>query len=398
MKIAYLSNYYPYPPQNGGSIVMYYTIKMLAKQNTIDLFSLTRDEISNKGTLVNYCRNIKLLFKESKQSPAFLLKSLFSKYPYSYYRYFSDDILNEVILTIKKEKYDLVFIDSEDLYIYGEEIKKQLNIKVVLRAHNVLSILANRASEKEKNLLRHIGWKYEMLKARYHEKKYSIFDLVVTLSTEDKAFYMKMGKLLDSKIVAIPPGCDVEYYQEYIKNRPFNNEESLVFVGTLNWLPNRDAVEWFIKEVYPLVTSKRPNITLKIVGHNPTEELLKLESSNIEFTGSVPDVRKYIHEATIVVIPLRIGSGIKLKLLEAIAMNKPIVSTSIGTEGINIPTSRNEVLVTDIKEEFATYILDILENDQLRNSLIAGTKELQNVISWESAGSILNERLSQLFR
>ena len=171
---------------------------------------------------------------------------------------------------------------------------------------------------------------------------------------------------------------------------------TLVFVGLLGYAPNADAVTYLVRDILPLIRAQRPDIHLQVVGDGATAELLRLAGPGIEFTGRVPDVRPFIAAAGVVVVPLRIGSGTRLKILEALAMGRPVVTTRIGAEGLDLVDGEH-VLIADGPTAFAAAVDRVLADDRLAAQLgERGRTLVERSYDWSEIGSRLVEAYDQL--
>jgi glycosyltransferase involved in cell wall biosynthesis len=181
----------------------------------------------------------------------------------------------------------------------------------------------------------------------------------------------------------IPTGVDVEYF------RPSPDRDqpgTLVFSGAMDWMPNEDAMVYFIKRMWPRIRQQIPNASLCVVGRNPSRALVELAANHqgIEITGIVDDIRPFVHRAAVYVVPLRIGGGTRLKIFEAMAMGKAIVSTTIGAEGLPVHPGQ-DILIVDDPEQFADTTIRLLGDSVQREELGRAARELVNrTYSWDA--------------
>lgn len=170
------------------------------------------------------------------------------------------------------------------------------------------------------------------------------------------------SELGQDKAVSVPIGVDVEYFQQHISN---TKENTIGFLGALSVAHNENAVRYFIRDILPDIVKKRPNIKFLVIGGRASDDLKKLQSDNVVFTGWVDDVRDYLAECKVFVCPMTFGSGIKTKNLEAMAMGIPLVTTSIGAENIDA-IDGEDWIITDEKHEFANAVCELLDNEDKR--------------------------------
>ncbi len=192
------------------------------------------------------------------------------------------------------------------------------------------------------------------------------FDRVIAVSEKDKKMFLSLYNA--DNVVTIPTGVDVDYFKPMPDISIRKN--SLVFCGSMDWLPNEDAMIYFIKDILPLIKKEIPDMSLTIVGRNPSSTLKKLVSnySDIELTGWVEDTRPYIAQSSIAIVPIRIGGGTRMKIYEAMAMEKAVVSTSIGAEGLPVEDGKNIILADD-PGNFGKNVAELLKNHRKRKEI-----------------------------
>jgi glycosyltransferase involved in cell wall biosynthesis len=187
----------------------------------------------------------------------------------------------------------------------------------------------------------------------------------------------------------VPTGVDIETFTPP-KDRAFEHKADLVFVGSMDWLPNIDGCNHFVREILPLIRKKRPDCTLAIVGRSPGSGILEMAraDSRILVSGTVPDIRPYFWGSSVSIVPLRIGGGTRLKIYEAMAAQAPIVSTSIGAEGLPVIHGRN-LFLADTPEAFAQHCVELLDSETARREMAQNAYEMvSSRFSWENAARI----------
>jgi len=189
----------------------------------------------------------------------------------------------------------------------------------------------------------------------------------------------------------IPNGVDTTLYQP---NHEVEEEATLIYTGSMDWFPNEDAAIYFIDDILPTIQEKRPNLKFYVVGQLPSERLKRYGNRpGVMITGRVDDVKPYIARATVYVVPLRIGGGTRLKILEALAMRKAVVSTSVGAEGLNL-SAGDEVTIADESSTFADGVLQLMENGCMRRGLgDNGRRRVETEYDWRRIG----EKLQRLY-
>jgi glycosyltransferase involved in cell wall biosynthesis len=232
----------------------------------------------------------------------------------------------------------------------------------------------------ETNPVRKISYKIEAGKMeRYERATVKRFHHVIAVSETDKQQMLAMDP--SCEISVVPTGVDTEKYQVFPSAS--GDPPRIVFTGSMDWEPNIDAMEWFCREIWTTVVSKFPKAKFQIVGRNPHPRVKQLASTTVEVTGTVPSVADYLRDAAVVIVPLRIGGGTRLKIFEAMAMGKALVSTTIGAEGLDVTSGENCILADDPKS-FGDSILALLGDVSLRRNYEKAAAALAARYDWSN--------------
>ncbi len=249
---------------------------------------------------------------------------------------------------------------------------------VVLFQHNVEAILWQRLAKTEKGTLRKFSYKIEARKmAAYETKTLRKCGHVIAVSDNDRDEMLKLAP--GCSITVVPTGVDVEKYA--VAPSASADPPIIVFTGSMDWEPNIDAMEYFCREIWPGVLAEFPRARFQIVGRTPHPRVQRLKSASVEVTGTVLSVAEYLRTATVVVVPLRIGGGTRLKIYEAMAMGKALVSTSVGAEGLDV-TSGRDVILADDAQSFAAAILQLLRDHAVRQSFETNAADTAARYDW----------------
>ena len=286
-----------------------------------------------------------------------LFLNLASNLPYAIKKYESWGMRNEILERVQKGSVDVVICD---FLAPAANVPRNMPCASILFQHNVEAMIWKRHFEVQANALKknylRVQWK-KMLK--FEQQMCRAFDSVVAVSAEDRdQIKVEYGA---QNVFDVPTGVDTEFF------KPSNNERidphNVVFTGSMDWLPNEDGIRYFTEEILPLVRKSIPEASLTVVGRNPYPSLLELSKldSRITVTGRVEDVRPYMERAAAYIVPLRVGGGTRLKIYEAMAMEKPIVSTTIGAEGLPV-NDGDELRIADTPEAFAAAVSDLLRD------------------------------------
>jgi polysaccharide biosynthesis protein PslH len=366
-KILFLTHIYPYPPNDGGKIVTYNTLKAFENHGfelTILTFISEQDKVD--GFPIECDLNcIPINYSNSKMKA---LINLFSKYPFNMVKYMKKNMIKLLYSKLSENDYDLVYLDHLHMAYYGSLIKKKFpNVKIVLRQHNIESLLMKRYYEGQENWLIKKYFKFQYNKLyKFESEIMDNFDECFLITEEDYNLMKEMNSSI--KISVLPAGVDIDKY--YPINIKLEKRPTITFLGSLSWIPNIDGVSWFAKDVFPNVLKEIPDLLFYIVGKNPNKAILDLQKQypeNIKVTGFVEDERQYISTSDVFVVPLKIGGGMRIKILNALAMKRVIVTTSIGAEGINI--DKNSFLLADTSKDFIENVLYVLKNKKIADNI-----------------------------
>jgi sugar transferase (PEP-CTERM/EpsH1 system associated) len=396
MNILWLSHLVPYPPKGGNLQRSYNLLRALAEKNHVFFLAfnqkfllptpeMVRTSVEKLKGHCDYVRVFDIPCEKRRLAWFWLLfLNLFSAHPYSVKKFLSPRMMEAVKGVVHNHKIDLVHFDTIALVQYSAYIEDS---KKVLNHHNVESMLLFRMAQAEKNLLKKLYLCFQGKKLkRYEAETIKWFDLNLVVSQPDKEEIQSYS--WDANVEIIPNGVDPEYF--HISETPIR-KSNLVFTGGMNWFPNRDAIIFFLEEIWPLVKKVIPDLSLTLIGHQPPEEAISLsKKEKIEVLGFIDDVRPYVAQATAYIVPIRVGGGTRLKILDAWACGKAVVSTSIGCEGLEVTPGRN-ILIGDTPGQFAEQVIKVCADGNLRRSLgKEGRKLVEEKYSWKMIGEDLN--------
>ena len=364
MHILWIKTELLHPVDKGGRIRTYQMLRALKRQHRVTYLSLDDGTAAPDAaeSALEYCDElVRIPFAPAPRgSRAFyldLVRNLASRLPYAVARYRSDELRRRIGALCRDRGVDVVVCD---FLAPSLNVPDDLGVPTVLFQHNVESMIWERHASVAGNPLKRAYMRAQWQRMLRHERaECRRFDHVVAVSPQDSAVFARDFQL--SSVSDVPTGVDVEYF------RPSGTEprqpKELVFTGSMDWMPNEDAIRWFVSSILPLLRRRVPDVTLTVVGRNPTASVLALadEDPAITVTGSVPDVRPYIERAALFIVPIRVGGGTRLKIFEAMAMERPVVSTSIGAEGLPVRDGVDAVLADD-PQRFADAVADLLED------------------------------------
>ena len=316
-----------------------------------------------------FCRRyVPVPWKEPRRgSLAFywrLAKNLLSKYPVTALNDYSPELERTLLATLAEESFDLAICDFVQSALM---FKSVAGIPTLLFQHNVEAKIALRHLDAATNIFTRTLWSGQHRRMfAFEAQSVRAFDKVIAVSENDAdIFAAEYGA---DNAVSIPTGVDVDFYEP--GTSAGINPRRIVFCGSMDWLPNEDGIKYFLAEIAPALSAINADWELIVVGRNPSEAM-KAEAAkvgNVKLTGWVDDVRPYLREAAVCIVPLRIGGGTRMKIYEAMAMGKAVISTTVGAEGLDVADNVNIRLVDD-PAQFAAATSELLQDPARRDAI-----------------------------
>lgn len=393
MKILQITPRVPYPLNDGGRIGIFNITKYLAlRGHKITLVSLWEPGTSlseqEKNVLNEYCAPF-FIEKNTKTTLTGFLKNQFENLPYNIKKYHSEQIYNKIKAIANEIKPDIIHIDHLHMAWYGIRLKKELGIPCILREHNVESTIMERFYKSQSNVVKKflLGIQHSKL-YRYESNTTKLFERCIMITPVDEARIKFMNPAV--KTAVIPAGVDTVSLQPKEDHLTINGR--IIQVGSMEWLPNIQGMHWFLKYVYPLVKRKVKESELWIVGKiNPKDKKIFSQYDDVRVTGFVDDIDKIMENSQVYIVPLLTGGGMRIKILEAMAYGKAIVSTSVGAEGIEVENGR-DILIEDDPYKFAEAIVKLITNSAERKKLGFNARNLvEKKYSWPAIAKKFEE-------
>ena len=414
MKILILSSLFPYPLKSGGHVRIYHLLKGLSKKNDISLLSLITDEdVPFIHEIEKYCQRVETVKAEYNVTLWSKLRSLFK--PSNFFRtgrrlmkllrgapltearsYFPkfDKKLKELL---QNESYHIIQVEFYHMAQYIQSNRHRLgNAHIVLDELEIAHCILKGFSNVSRGFKKFFYYLENLKIMRYEKKVWSLFDEIYAMSMLDKDKMLEIDSRLSISI--IPNGVDTTYFQPDGRDK---KSKDILFLGYLTHAPNIDGLLFFYHQIFPLVKDYVPQARIIIVGGGLAPEIEQIpQRPDVIFNGYVEDARPIMDSCRLMVVPLRIGSGTRLKILEALAQGLPVVTTTVGCEGIEA-NDGTEVSIVDTPEEFAKKIVKLLMDDTLcRRMSEEGRRLAEEKYSWELIGRCLentyNERVKVL--
>jgi len=376
MNILLLCNKSPWPLGEGGPIAMYavingllkagHSVKVLAANTNkyfVDPASIPNDFAESTG--------IEFAFIDLSVRPLGALFNYLRNRSYHVARFRNNDFEQKLVNILKKEEFAIIQAEMIYTTVYLDVMRRYSKAKIILRAHNIEHLIWKRMAGNSRNLLRkhYLDHLYRTLRG-YELNTIRQVDGIVAITETDAAFFRQQsGKV---PVISIPYGIDPGSFPALSELPP---SPDLFHIGSMNWLPNEEGIRWFLGNVWPEVSMKTPSLTFHLAGRMMPEWLKNLKVKGVSVAGEVPDVWEFMKNHTVMVVPLFSGSGIRIKIVEAMAAGRVVITTSIGAEGIHY-TNGVHLMVADSREEFIKIIGLVLSDAALRKSLGQNARKL----------------------
>ncbi len=399
MKILWVKSGGLVPLDHGGKIRSFYLLRELARQHEVDVFTFYQAYPNDShGDLLRYFRQVvcvplPIAPPKSMADYARYTWNLFSLRPYSMTKYCRPEVARKLREHLRRHSYDVIICD---FLLTAAVIPWDLPCPKVLFTHNVEAQIWQRHYQVSRNpIWKAISWREYKTMARVERRYLQRADLVLTVSETDRDF---VARFVDpAKMVVVPTGVDVDFFRP----QPGSEQPNiLVFTGSMDWMPNEDAILYCAERILPLIRQQIPDVTLWVVGRRPTARLQELATreKSIRVTGMVEDIRPYIHQGMVYIVPLRVGGGTRIKVFEAMAAGKAVVSTSVGAEGLPVEHEQN-IILADKPEEFASRVITLLRDEALRSRLGQAARRLvEQDYSWASAAHYFAAALDRVVK
>jgi glycosyltransferase involved in cell wall biosynthesis len=359
-----------HPLHGGDRIRTYHMLRELRKRHHLTYLCLRTpaDQEDAASRALEYCHELIAIAHPvtNQRSLRFyagvVWNTCFGKYPFLSQKYLSREALRQLAkITSPAEKpaFDLIVCDYLAPMVNLLELPRRPELPILLFQHNVESVIFGRHAQTAKHRIKarlyHRQW--QMMR-RFENQSAAYVDAQIAVSEADVSVFRAFG--MTNVFGAVPTGVDCEYFQpsEKLPVKPV-----LAFLGAMDWDANEDAVKWFIAEILPRVRAQIPGVEFRVIGRNPSGALQELvaRDESIHLTGTLPDIRPAVAEARAMVLPLRIGGGTRIKIYEAMAMGVPVISTTIGAEGLDVTHGRN-ILLADTPDAFASETVALLKD------------------------------------
>ncbi|MHB0999872.1 MAG: glycosyltransferase family 4 protein [Armatimonadota bacterium] len=395
MKILFLTQISPYPPSNGGAIKTYNILKGLGSKHDIRLLMFIRrdEELDSIPHLSTFCRSVHtcMIKRSGAKNILHAVHSILTNNSFIITRD-SHPGMKEKIIDLLEWKPDIIYADHLQMFQF---VPQPAPCPVVLDNHNVEWRIIERFASTARSPAQRIFASSEWKRLRDYEiNACKTAGLVLTVTAQDREILESNG-VPSGKVLDLPIGVDTERFKQ-IDLQPESSK--ILSIGTMSWPPNIDSINYFISTIYPMIRREKPDTTFTIAGANPPAEIVSIgqKDKSVNVTGYIDDIMTVAEDTAVFVVPLRIGSGMRVKILDAMALGLPIVTTSIGCEGIAVNDGEH-LLMADTPDDFAKSVLRILHDPSLRSRLgTAGRSLVEQQYSWPPIIDKLDKAISNL--
>lgn len=400
MKLLWVTPYLPYPPSHGGKVRVYNLLARLGARHEIHLVAVndTNASAPDLGPLTESCASITVIPRRGHSGIVARVWEALSPKPMVVMEATTPDGLRQVDWLLAKNTYDAAVVEQVQGTAYLRPIRRR-RVPTLLICHNV----ERRIWE---GFAKYAPSRRKKLRAQFEARRLRRFEPAVVRAATARLAVSEEDRREIERMAGVPcgispNGVDIDYYA--FRPRRERSPEALwrlVMTGSMNYVPNIDAAHFLMDDILPLVQRTQPMVEVAFVGSNPDSNLLAREEkeSAVRFTGFVEDVRPYIAEADVFIAPLRHGSGTRLKLLEAMAQGIPIVTTSVGCEGLDV-RHREHLWIADTPADFAAGIAAVITDPTLAGAMTANARALvERTYSWERIAGELEVALLGIAR
>ncbi|MCP4536932.1 MAG: glycosyltransferase [Chloroflexi bacterium] len=391
MRILVLTSYVPYPPNAGAKIHVANQMRYLSQQHDVTLICPVRpgsEEARNAQKLVGrYCTSVRPVPWHKRSKIKFLphlFRYIRAGDPIGDLIYYHEELADALHLLTSEQHFDIVNVHHNYMAPYLDAISPLSKCRTILTLHNVPYLQYHRIMLNESNLLRKLGlfrdWLFQKHSTFEHIRRY---DKTIAISEIDRSIFLRQDP--QANIVAVPTGIDIDELS--LMKRP-TRLCNIMFIGSMYYKPNIEAALFLCQEILPLIKQQIPDVHLFLVGSKPPKEVLRLgqQTEGVTVTGYVDSVIPYYEQSCLTLVPLRAGSGIRIKILESLALGRPVVSTTVGCEGLHLTHNQN-ILVADTPADLAAQAVRLMVDTELWQRIVSnGRRQVEQVYDWRATG------------
>lgn len=376
MRILFVTDQIPYPPVAGAPLYTYNLLRRIAAKHAVWVvtFARTPEQVQNAAHLREFCHVIDPVGLPPNRAlgrPVMFLRYLGTGRPPDLRFFYSQALAQAIRQLVATVDFDVVHIEHTEMALYLDALPVDMRRRAIWALHDIDWVkFARIATLETKRTRRFRLWLHSRLLRWWQPRQAARYRCCTTVSQHDRRVLLSANANLHVDV--IPIGVDTELLQP----QPFQNSTpDLVFVGNMGYRPNVDAVTFFCRQILPRIRAAVPGAGMWIVGINPTPEVYALAGNGVHVTGRVADVQPYYRQSSVCVVPLRAGSGVRVKILEAMALGRPVVTTSVGCEGLDV-VDGTHLVIADDPHTFAEKTVQLLTDPEFRQHLVDGARKL----------------------
>jgi len=386
MKILWVKAGGLLPPDMGGKIRSYNILKQLARRHQITLFTFypehPDDQHLRGDGFFSRIVAVPLPLPPRRSFGEYLTfaRMMAVGRPVTIDKFLNSEVRRRYVELLATSTFDIVICD---FLVPGSLMRWKTPPPTILFTHNVEAQVWERHYKVTTNpVMKAACWLEARALAGAERRYVELADHVLTVSDNDRAFFLQYAD--PARVTVIPTGVDTEYFQPSPEPE---QPDTMVFTGTMDWMPNEDGVAYFVDKIFPLIRREIPGASFWVVGRRPPRRIQALASNHVTVTGAVDDIRPYLGKAAVCIVPLRSGSGTRIKIFEAMAMGKAVVSTTMGAEGLPVRHGENIILADD-PADFARQVVQLLRDPPRRAQLgRAARKLVEENYGWPSVAA-----------
>jgi sugar transferase (PEP-CTERM/EpsH1 system associated) len=383
VNILLLSPWLPWPPFGGALIRIWETLRYLSRRGRVTLLAPLRhpEEVENVSAVREICERV-ITTPLPDRTPAVVRRlaiGLARGMPFIQGMHYDPRLAHHIRTLTAQNQYDVIHVEFSFMAPYVAAVSPRSRVKKILSTHNIESLRFVRELRFAPPPMRRLALLTDhLLFGSWEERALRSFDGIIAVSATELSWIRRHAPA--AAVALVPNGVDVDHFST---DRPSASSRAIVFTGLMNYPPNIDAAVWFCDEVLPLLQRDHPEVCFRIVGDKPDRTVLALaERKGVQVTGRVPDVRPHLSDCVASVVPLRSGAGTRLKILEAMAMRRPVVSTPLGAEGLEV-TPGVDILLGETARELADHVCALLTDPGLGERLgRAGRRLVETKYDW----------------
>lgn len=344
MNILLLCNKSPFPPSEGGPMAMNSVVNgLLEAGHSVKVMAFNSDKyhVDIESIPKDYRQKTKIEFVDIdlKINMKEAFKNLFTNESYHVKRFISEEFKNRLVKVLKREQFDIVQLEMIYMAPYIDTIRKHSKATIVLRAHNVEHKIWERMAKK--TFLFAKRWYLNHLVRTLRHYEMGVLDKVdgiAAITVTDASYFRRFTA---TPVIDLPFGVNIDKFEPVFN---VGDKPTFYHIGSMNWIPNEEAIRWFLKNVWDSVLERIPEAKLYLAGRNMPKWLKKTDKTNVEIVGEVPDAHEFVNRHNVAVVPLLSGSGMRIKIIESMALGKTVITTLVGAEGIQYTEFENIII------------------------------------------------------